>query len=622
MSQSLLKKLFSFFILALCFFVLAACASKTKPKDDVLTQYKTEDGKIPVTISLKYSVYLDTFEEVAEKRFPELDLIQVGNYTANYSEEYEQQLLNDDLTDIIITWPLDNAAQNCEGRLIDLSGMDFTSRYNLSALSGISQNGSLYYLPGPTQVRGLVYNKTMFEENGWQVPTDFDSFIQLCQEIEESGMRSLQMSFWNKEVLRAAFIGFGYSQSFSSPASTEALQNYNSGSGSLADFALPAFESFKKLMDAGVFRPEDLDVRYPIREQMLFDSQCAMVSDGLSLIGQAAASGATDEFAIMPFFCPGDRATLGHLIPTQYIGLNQNLTKPENKEKYELVLKLMDFISTQEGQRALANNDAGLVSSLKQYETDDVAALAPIKETIERKQYAIFPTFTNVENELYEALAAMLRGEIDTDEVISRVDIANRNPAPRERAEYIGTASETFSLKETGSYVTDVLRKKAETDLALFLDNGKDGKFNARGISGKLYKGAIRTSDIIQRVLPTLQHGESGYLNIITISGENLRSVLEYTLSDGDWFYYFSGLKMTYDPTAQPGSRIKSITEENGREIDSQKLYRVAVMEGTVDEQWIDSCETTEIIISELIIEDVREKGTITPAKDGRFQTY
>lgn len=618
---SIHKKIVKLICMILGLLLLTSCSSEAPQQPEVLTQKASSDDKIPITISVKYAVYLDAFEEAMEQHFPELNLIQVGNYTANYSEEYEQQLANDDLPDIIVTWPLDNAALNCEDRLIDLSSMEFSSRYNLSSLNAISKSGELYYLPGPTQMRGILFNKTMFEENGWAVPGNFEEFVALCQTIEASGIRSLQLSFWNEEVLRYAFIGFGYSEGFSSPVSVQKLQDYNAGKGSLRDFALPAFKSFERLIEADIFRAEDLKVRYPDREKMLFNRQCAMVSDGASLIESAKKNGSTDEFAIMPFLCPGSDGGWGHLIPTQYIGLNQQLTKPENKKKYDLALRIMDYISTPEGQLALAGNNTSLVSNLvAKGDQTAVPELAPIEAAMHKGQYAIFPSFTNADSSLYEALAAMLRGEISRDEVIRRVDEANRNPRPKERAAVIGSAAQTFSLAETGAYVTDVLRAGTQADIALFLDNGKDGKFNARGISAKFYQGDIRESDVVQRVLPTLQHGEAGYLNTVTVTGENLCKILEYTLPDGDWFYYFSGLKMTYDPVAEPGTRIKKLTDEYDREIDPEKLYKIAIMEGTVDEQWIEACETSELLVKDLIIADIMDKGSISPGRDGRLQ--
>lgn len=599
-------------VMVLLLFLFCACSAKSP--GDILTQEQTEAGKIQLTISPKYAVDLNDFEEAVEMRFSNLDLIQVGNYTSNYSDEYAQRLANDDLTDIIVTWPLDKAAQDCGDRLIDLSGLEFTSNYMISMLNDIAQDGKLYYLPGPTQIRGIVLNKTLFKENGWKIPTNFEEFVTVCREIEASGIRSLQLSFWNHEVLLYAFEGFAYSESFSSPRAIEAVQNYNQGEGSLQDFALPAFDVYERLIAEGIFKPEDLDIRYPMREKMFFQRECAMMNEAFA-INQKKMEKAnfTDELAFIPFFCPGKENSWGHIIPYQYIGLNGNLQKRGNEEKLELALQIMDFISTPEGQAALGNYSNTMFSSLIDNDSEVSADLIYMRETIENGRCVTFPTFENSDEALYQALAAMLRGEINRDEAIALVDAANQNPIQPEEASVIGVATETFSLTETGNYVTDVLRKRADTDFALFLDNGKDGTYNARGISAKFYKGDILESDVTLRVLPVLQHGETGYLNIAVMTGANLINALEYTLDDGDWFYYCSGLQMNYDPTAEPGSRIKKITDSQGQGIQPEKQYTVAIMEGSVDDDYITSLETTEILIKDLIISDIQEKGTITP---------
>lgn len=599
-------------VMVLLLFLFCACSAKSP--GDILTQEQTEAGKIQLTISPKYAVDLNDFEEAVEMRFSNLDLIQVGNYTSNYSDEYAQRLANDDLTDIIVTWPLDKAAQDCGDRLIDLSGLEFTSNYMISMLNDIAQDGKLYYLPGPTQIRGIVLNKTLFKENGWKIPTNFEEFVTVCREIEASGIRSLQLSFWNHEVLLYAFEGFAYSESFSSPRAIEAVQNYNQGEGSLQDFALPAFDVYERLIAEGIFKPEDLDIRYPMREKMFFQRECAMMNEAFAINPKKMEkANFTDELAFIPFFCPGKENSWGHIIPYQYIGLNGNLQKRGNEEKLELALQIMDFISTPEGQAALGNYSNTMFSSLIDNDSEVSADLIYMRETIENGRCVTFPTFENSDEALYQALAAMLRGEINRDEAIALVDAANQNPIQPEEASVIGVATETFSLTETGNYVTDVLRKRADTDFALFLDNGKDGTYNARGISAKFYKGDILESDVTLRVLPVLQHGETGYLNIAVMTGANLINALEYTLDDGDWFYYCSGLQMNYDPTAEPGSRIKKITDSQGQGIQPEKQYTVAIMEGSVDDDYITSLETTEILIKDLIISDIQEKGTITP---------
>ncbi|MEG1152931.1 MAG: extracellular solute-binding protein, partial [Ruthenibacterium sp.] len=241
---------------------LVACGQMNAPvSGDVITQTVSEQGRMPVTVMVKNAFTINTFEKAAEAAFPELDIIQVGNHSSNMGiDEYENRLAHDDITDMVMTWPLDVGREYWDERLIDLSAQPFTSRYNTARLDKVSQNGKLYYLPGPSQIRGIVYNKTLFAENGWKVPTDFDGFVALCEKIEASGIRALQLGLANEEVLDTAFVGYGLSACFSTPADAQWLENYNDGKGHFAAHFAPALDTFQTLIDHKILQPNDLKI--------------------------------------------------------------------------------------------------------------------------------------------------------------------------------------------------------------------------------------------------------------------------------------------------------------------------------------------------------------------------
>ena len=104
-----------------------------------------------------------------------------------------------------------------------------------------------------------------------------------------------------------------------------------------------------------------------------------------------------------------------------------------------------------------------------------------------------------------------------------------------------------------------------------------------------------------------MKHGESGVLQVVDMTGENLLRTLEYAIqADNDirgWFYYFSGLKMTYAPSAIPGKRIIKITDADQ----------------TFPKDAIQSLTDTGISIQALLTETIQSRKTITPGKDGRI---
>lgn len=602
---------------------LFGCQGAKDATDEILTQKALSKDKTAVTVLVKNAFSINTFEKVVEEEFPQVDIVQVGNYTSNMgTAEYAARMKNDDLTDIVMTWPMDAGMEYAADRLVDLSSMPFSGKYATSMLDNISQEGKLYYLPGPSQVRGIVYNKTLFSEKGWAVPDSFDGFAKLCAEIEASGMRSLQLGLKNSEVLDTAFVGFGYEQSFSKPENAKWISAYDGGVGKFADNFTPALDTFQKLIDNNILQKGDLDIFYADRETMLFTRKCAMVEDSVLLTRMGfERNGCTDEFALMPFFNPTADSDWARLYPVCFIGVNKHLTEPANKEKYKIVTELMEYISTPEGQIALAGDTGAMFSCLNGTEPPDIPEIQDLLTTLSHGRYAVFPTLKNAQGALRTGLAGMVNGTMTAAQVAESVDKQNASPALKATVMVIGTAAEDFSLIETGNFITDAMRKEAGSDIALFLDNGKDGVSNGKGVSGRIYKGDFTALDA-SRILPDLRHGENGELWKVTMSGADLMKTLEYSITvDNDragWFYYFSGLKMTYDVTASPGERIMKITDDSGKAIDPAKIYSVAVMDETVPPSLLRSCEKTGVQIS-AIVENAISLTSISPSKDGRF---
>lgn len=60
---------------------------------------------------VKYAFSINAFERIVKEMFPQSDIIQVGNFTSDRGiVEYKRHLEHDDLTDIIMTWPLTETA--------------------------------------------------------------------------------------------------------------------------------------------------------------------------------------------------------------------------------------------------------------------------------------------------------------------------------------------------------------------------------------------------------------------------------------------------------------------------------------------------------------------------------
>lgn len=621
-----MKKIVNYIFLCVLLLIFISCGQKDSI--DILTQKPISPDKIPITVLVKNAFSINTFEKEAEKVFPNINIIQVGNYTYDRGvAEYETRLKHNDIPDMVMHWPLEVGKQYWEENLIDLSTFPFSGRYNTSMLNAITKDGKLFYLPGPSQIRAIVYNKTLFKEHGWQVPSNFDEFIALCQKIENSGIRSLQLGFGNAEVLDTALVGFGYANSFSTPQSVQKLTDYTEKKmGSLGDFAKSALETYQVLINKGIFKETDLNVFYQDRESMLFTRECAMVEDSVLMARMGyGRTGITDEFALMPFFIPAADSDWVRIYPVCYIGANKKLTEPDNQEKYDAVLKLLDYISTPQGQIALVDDTGGMLSHLNGVQPFDISEIQDLLPALEGGRYGLFPTIGHAQDTLRAGLAGMLKGELTVNDVIKMTDRANSSPTVLQPPIILGSASADFNMIETGNFITDVMKIKSGCDIALFMDNGKDGRNSSKGVSAVLYEGEQTPTDI-KRIMPDLRQGEKGELWKIAMSGEDLIQTLEYCITidnnQGGWFYYFSGLNMEYSPSAQPGERIRKITDAKGKPIAPNQIYMIAVMDDSVPKKYIRSCEKTGILISKILEDFIQEKKIISPSGDNRFVVW
>lgn len=82
----------------------------------------------------------------------------------------------------------DMISGNIDEISLDLSDQPWVSEYEPWALDANSIDGKVYgFSTWGVDYEGILYNKTLFEEKGWEVPNTWDGFIALCEEILAEG---------------------------------------------------------------------------------------------------------------------------------------------------------------------------------------------------------------------------------------------------------------------------------------------------------------------------------------------------------------------------------------------------------------------------------------------------
>ena len=161
----------------------------------------------------------------------------------------------------------------------------------------------------------------------------------------------------------------------------------------------------------------------------------------------------------------------------------------------------------------------------------------------------------------------------------------------------IGQVSGTFPIDGTprvqrsgenpmGNYIADLLRSKYKTDFALTNGGGIRDSFPAKGykpVDTTLVRTGTGALDVtLGDALTVYPFGNQVATTVVT--GENLWKALEIGVggnygSEGR-FPQISGFKFTFDPTKVAGSRIVSVTKNDGTEIaKDQTVYTLTTLD-------------------------------------------
>ena len=239
------RLLFSFVLLFLIMFVVA-CGADEAPIDngaedpdsteDEQTDDETEDqeeepssdGELSGTLEIQYFVggYGDAWwkDVIADFQAAHPDLEIIEHAGPNINEEMRSRWVSGNPPDVVY---IDGAGSSEtqmveDGQLMNLT--EWAQTIMLEDGSPLVENfiaepstfdGELYSLPLVFDAWGTWYNMSLFEENGYEVPTDFDSFMDVMGEIQSNeGIAPFVTTgqypyYFSRGMLYPAFAAYG-----------------------------------------------------------------------------------------------------------------------------------------------------------------------------------------------------------------------------------------------------------------------------------------------------------------------------------------------------------------------------------------------------------------------------
>ncbi|MFB4167759.1 extracellular solute-binding protein [Virgibacillus sp. JSM 102003] len=157
------------------------------------------DGKVNGTMEIQYFVggYGDSWwKEVIgdfKEKYPDVEVVEHAG--PNINEEMRSRWVSNDPPDVVY---IDGAGSSEtqmveDGQLMNLSDWiqdieleDGTPLLDSFIVEPAKYDGDIYSLPLVFDTWGTWYDKAWFEEKGWEVPKDFDSFMSTMGNIKDS----------------------------------------------------------------------------------------------------------------------------------------------------------------------------------------------------------------------------------------------------------------------------------------------------------------------------------------------------------------------------------------------------------------------------------------------------
>lgn len=160
------------------------------------------DGKTEIRMIQYKPEAVAAFEEIEERFNATHDDIVLKIESPNEAMTVlKTRLIKEDYPDIVGIGGDINYSNFLDAELfMDISDFDGIADIKPSYmqiekdLEFIPQDG-VYALPYVANCAGILYNKDMFEENGWEIPTTWTEFTDLCETIQSSGQLPLYFGY-------------------------------------------------------------------------------------------------------------------------------------------------------------------------------------------------------------------------------------------------------------------------------------------------------------------------------------------------------------------------------------------------------------------------------------------
>ena len=356
MNKRTLHRLFSALMaLVMAVSLLTGCGTKTAENVE-----KQEDAQTIQVYLWSTSLY-ETYAPYIQSQLPDVNIeFIVGNNDLDFYKFLEE---NGGLPDIITScrFSLHDAAPLKDSLMNLALTNEAGAVYNTYLNSFKNEDGSVNWLPVCADAHGFVVNRSLFEQYGIPLPTDYESFVSACQAFEKVGIRGFTADYTydytcmeTLQGLSAAELtttdGRKWRTAYSDPASTERV--------GLDDTVWPgAFERMAQFIQDTHLTADDLALNYDDVTGMFRNGEVAMYFGSSAGVKMFRDEGIDTIF--LPFFSQNGEKWI---MTTPYFQIALNRDLEQDTARREKAMKVLNVMLSEEAQSRIVADGQDVLS--------------------------------------------------------------------------------------------------------------------------------------------------------------------------------------------------------------------------------------------------------------------
>ena len=500
MNKRTLHRLFSVLMaLVMAVSLLTGCGTKNAENVE-----KQEDAQT-IQVYLWTNNLYETYAPYIQSQLPDVNIEFIaGNNDLDFYKFLQE---NGGLPDIITCcrFSLHDAAPLKDSLMNLALTNEAGAVYNTYLNSFKNEDSSVNWLPVCADAHGFVVNRSLFEQYGIPLPTDYESFVSACQAFEKAGIRGFTADYIydytcmeTLQGLSAAELtttdGRKWRTAYSDSASTERV--------GLDDTVWPgAFERMAQFIQDTHLTADDLALSYNDVIGMFRNGEVAMYFGSSAGVKMFQDEGIDTIF--LPFFSQNGEKWI---MTTPYFQVALNRDLEQDTARREKAMKVLNVMLSEEAQNRIVADGQDVLSYSQNVPLRMTEYMKDVRDVVEENHMYIRIASNDFFAISKDVVSKMIAGEYTAQQAYRAFNaqlLAEETPADDEIVLTSGKSYSNVFHANGGSasfsVMANTLRGVYGTDVLLATANSFTGSVLQADYNKKMAASMIMPNGLMSR---------------------------------------------------------------------------------------------------------------------------